>query len=108
MNTACDENNCQDIPQNQPPFKGTPGSTVRGGTGSRSYDSDGFPKTDRDWPHPDECGPGSGDHCHDWDRPEDGSPPLGPPKQQNPYRGDPRLPKEGDPPPPRGPNVPTP
>jgi hypothetical protein len=50
-----------DAPGNQPPFTGVPGSTVRGGTGSRTYGADGYPQTNRDLPHPDEKGPGSGD-----------------------------------------------
>jgi RHS repeat-associated protein len=102
--------NCavEDIPGNKPPFRGDPGSTVRGGTGSRTYGPDGYPETDRDLPHPDECGIGSGDHCHDWGRPPDGGPPIGPKGEPNPYRGNSRLPKPGDPPAPRGPNVPPP
>jgi RHS repeat-associated protein len=91
-----------DHPGSQPPFTGTPGSTVRGGTGSRTYGSDGYPETDRDWPHPDEAPPGNGDHCHDWGRPEGGGPPT------HEDRGPGRPPKPGDPPAPRGPNVPPP
>jgi RHS repeat-associated protein len=90
----------KDVTGNQPPFTGAPGSTVRGGTGSRTYGPDGYPQTDRDSPHPDEKGPGSGDHSHDWGRPEDGGPPT------HKDRGPPRPPNPNDPPPPRGPNVP--
>ena len=108
MNAGCNEEKCKDIPQNQPPFRGEPGSTVRGGTGSRTYGPDGYPGTDRDWPHPDEGPPGNDDHCHDWCRPPDGGPPIGPKGEPNPYRGNPRLPIPSDPPPPRGPNVPIP
>jgi RHS repeat-associated protein len=91
-----------DVPSNQPPFTGDPGSTVRGGTGSRTYGPDGYPQTDRDLPHPDEAGTGNDDHCHDWGRPPNGGPPT------NDDRGPPRVPQPGDPPPPRGPNVPPP
>jgi RHS repeat-associated protein len=91
-----------DAPSNQPPFTGAPGSTSRGGTGSRTYGPDGYPQTDRDLPHPDEAGIGSEDHCHDWGRPPDGSEPT------HEDRGPPRAPAPGDPPPPRGPNVPPP
>jgi RHS repeat-associated protein len=91
-----------DVEGNQPPFVGAPGSTVRGGTGSRTYGEDGYPARDRDLPHPDEKGCGSGDHCHDWGRPSD----EGPPTSKD--RGPPRPPRAGDPPEPRGPNVPPP
>jgi RHS repeat-associated protein len=91
-----------EAPGNQAPFKGEPDTTVRGGTQSRTYGPDGFPKTDRDLPHPDEAGIGAGDHCHDWGRPADGGPPTAA------DRGVSRLPQPGDPPPPRGPNVPPP
>ena len=91
-----------EAPGNQAPFKGDPGSTVRGGTQSRTYGPDGFPQTDRDLPHPDESGIGAGDHCHDWGRPAGGGPPTAA------DRGLSRLPQPGDPPPPRGPNVPPP
>jgi len=101
-NGKCTDGSCKDVPGNKPPFTGEPGSTVRGGTGSRTYGSDRYPRTDRDLPHPDECGIGSDDHCHDWGRPPDG----GPPTHQD--RGPPRPPKPGDPPAPRGPNVPPP
>ena len=95
-------------PGNNPPFTGTPGSTSVGGTGSRTYGPDGYPLTDRDLPHPGESGTGNKDHCHDWARPQDGGPPIGPPGQPNPYRGPSRDPQPGDPPAPRGPNVPPP
>lgn len=76
-----------DYPGNKPPYQGVPNSTVRGGTQSRTYDSDGYPLRDRDTPHPDEKGIGSEDHVHDWngrsheDRspgraPQDGDPPI--------------------------------
>lgn len=91
-----------DADGNKPPFTGVPGSTVRGGTGSRSYGPDGYPQTDRDLPHPDEKGVGSEDHCHDWCRSNPGEPP------RHGDRGPPRAPRPGDPPPPRGPNVPVP
>lgn len=91
-----------DVPTNPAPFTGTPNSTVRGGTQSRTYGPDGYPLTDRDLPHPDEAGPGREDHSHDWGRPAGG----GPPKDID--RGPPRAPVPGDPPPPRGPNVPPP
>ncbi len=91
-----------DCPTNKPEFRGVPGSTVRGGTGSRTYGPDGYPLIDRDWPHPDHASPGNGDHSHDWGRPADGSPPT------NADRGPSRSPAPGDPPPPRGPNVPPP
>lgn len=87
-------------PGNKPPFVGAPGTAVQGGTGSRSYGPDGYPETDRDTPHPDEAGVGSGDHSHDWGRPAGGGPPT------HNDRGPPRAPKPGDPPPPRGPNTP--
>ena len=89
-----------DVPGNKPPFTGEPGSTVRGGTGSRTYGPDGYPAKDRDLPHPDEAGIGSEDHCHDWCRPADGSRPT------HEDRGPGRLPEPSDPPAPRGPNVP--
>ncbi len=92
----------EDTPENQPPFTGVPGSTVRGGTGSRTYGDDGYPETDRDTGHPDEAGVGSGDHAHDWSRPDSGGPPT------HDDRGPGRLPRPGDPPLPRGPNVPPP
>jgi RHS repeat-associated protein len=95
-------NQINDVPSNQPPWTGDPGSTSRGGTGSRTYGPDGYPETDRDWPHPDHSPPGNGDHCHDWGRPSNGGPPT------NADRGPPRTPEHGDPPPPRGPNVPPP
>lgn len=91
-----------DADGNKIPFSGVPGSTVRGGTGSRTYGPDGYPQTDRDLPHPDEKGVGSEDHCHDWCRSSPGQPP------RSGDRGMPRPPKAGDPPPPRGPNVPPP
>jgi RHS repeat-associated protein len=91
-----------DCPGNKPPFTGAPGSTVRGGTGSRTYGDDGYPVRDRDWPHPDHAPPGNGDHSHDWDRPPGGGPPS------NGDRSPPRNPQPNDPPPPRGPNVPAP
>jgi RHS repeat-associated protein len=91
-----------DTENSQPPFTGAPGSTVRGGTGSRRYGEDGYPETDRDAPHPDEAGIGSEDHVHDWGRPPGG----GPPTSEN--RGPARPPQPGDPPPPRGANVPPP
>ena len=91
-----------DTPGNKTPWTGAPGSTVRGGTGSRTYGEDGYPATDRDWPHPDEGPPGNDDHCHDWGRPPNGGPPS------SGDRGPPRPPEPGDPPPPRGPNVPPP
>ena len=87
---------------NKPPFTGEPGSTSRGGTGSRTYGEDGYPETDRDIPHPDEAGCGNEDHCHDWGRPEGGGRPT------HEDRGPSRPPKPGDPPKPRGPNVPPP
>lgn len=99
---STDEPGYSDVEDNQPPFVGAPGSTVRGGTGSRTYGDDGYPVRDRDAPHPDEKGCGSGDHCHDWGRPNDGGPPT------NRDRGPPRPPQPGDPPAPRGPNVPPP
>ena len=89
-----------DIEDNKPPFTGRPGSTVRGGTGSRHYGDDGYPETDRDLPHPDHAPPGNGDHVHDWERPEDGGPPT------HEDRGPPREPRPDDPPEPRGPNTP--
>ncbi|HTV84823.1 MAG TPA: RHS repeat-associated core domain-containing protein, partial [Dyella sp.] len=91
-----------DVPGNKVPWTGAPGSTVRGGTGSRTYGPDGYPVTDRDLAHPDEAGIGSDDHCHDWGRPSDGGPPS------SGDRGPPREPQPGDPPQPRGPNVPPP
>jgi len=91
-----------DHPGNNPPFTGQPGSTVRGGTKTRTYGPDGYPETDRELGHPDEKGPGSEEHSHDWDRPEDG----GPPRSND--RGPPRPPRSDDPPSPRGPNVPPP
>jgi RHS repeat-associated protein len=91
-----------DTDASRPPFRGTPGSTVRGQTQSRTYGEDGFPRTDRDLGHPDEAGIGRGDHCHDWSRPEGGGPPTAA------DRGTSRLPTDGDPPPPRGPGVPPP
>lgn len=91
-----------DTDGNKPPFTGEPGSTVRGGTGSRTYGEDGYPETDRDTPHPDEKGTGNRDHVHDWGRPAGG----GPPRSED--RGPSRDPKPGDPPQPRGPNVPPP
>jgi RHS repeat-associated protein len=97
-----------DTSKSTPPFKGDPGSTVRGGTQSRTYGPDGYPATDRDTGHPDEAPPGNGDHSHDWGRPPDGGPPIGGSGQPNPYRGNGRTPQPGDPPVPRGPNVPPP
>jgi RHS repeat-associated protein len=91
-----------DTDRNQPPFRGEPGSTVRGGTGSRTYGDDGFPLTDRDTGHPDEAGIGSEDHVHDWGRPPDGGQPT------HEDRGPSREPRPGDPPLPRGPNIPPP
>jgi RHS repeat-associated protein len=88
------------VPGNRPPFQGVPGSTVQGGTGSRTYGPDGYPLTDRDLPHPDEAGIGSGDHSHDWGRPTGGGAPT------NEDRSNPRYPEPSDPPAPRGPNVP--
>jgi len=91
-----------DVPNSAPGFKGEPGSIVRGETQSTKYGDDGYPETQRDWPH------GGGpecereDHCHDWGRPEDGGRPS------NSDRGPPRLPQPGDPPAPRGPGVPPP
>jgi RHS repeat-associated protein len=83
-----------------PPFKGDPGSTVRGPTASREYGPDGYPLKDRDWPHgPGHPAPGNGDHSHDWGRPSDGGKPT------DVDRGPGRAPQTGDPPPPRGPNV---
>ncbi len=96
----------KDIPGNKPPFTGEPGSTERGGTGSRTYGPDGYPQTDREPGHPDEAGPGRDEHSHDWTRPADGGPPIAPGQNPNPYRGPARTPKPGDPPSPRGPNVP--
>ncbi|MGH6846354.1 MAG: RHS repeat-associated core domain-containing protein, partial [Methylocella sp.] len=96
----------KDIPGNKPPFKGDPGSTVRGGTGTRTYGPDGYPQTDREPGHPDEAGPGRDEHSHDWTRPEGGGPPVAPGQNPNPYRGPARAPQPGDPPSPRGPNVP--
>jgi RHS repeat-associated protein len=87
----------KDIDASKPPFRGEPGSTWRGRTQSRRYGPDGYPEVDRDWPHPDEAGIGSGDHVHDWGRPPDGAPPT------NADRGVSRLPAPEDPPPPRGP-----
>lgn len=84
------------------PWTGVPGSTAVGPGQSRKYGDDGYPEIDRDAPHPDHSAPGNGDHSHDWGRPADGSPPT------NSNRGPGRLPKPGDPPPPRGYNVPTP
>jgi RHS repeat-associated protein len=89
-----------DVPESTPPFRGNPDEIRRGGTQTREYGPDGYPKTDRDHPHPDEKGPGCGDHCHDWTRLPDGSPPT------HEERGPSRLPVPTDPPPPRGPNVP--
>ncbi|MBV6501492.1 MAG: hypothetical protein CJBNEKGG_04005 [Prosthecobacter sp.] len=97
-----------DTPGSTPPFRGEPGTTVRGGTQTREYGDDGYPLKDRDLPHPDEGPPGNGDHSHDWTRPPGGGPPIGPPGKPNPYRGPPREPQSGDPPCPRGPNVPPP
>jgi RHS repeat-associated protein len=97
-----------DIPGSTPPYRGSPGTTVRGGTQTREYGDDGYPLRDRDSPHPDEGYPGNDDHVHDWTRPEGGGPPNGPPGKPNPYRGPPREPQLGDPPCPRGPNVPPP
>lgn len=88
--------------EGKPSRTGEPGSTVRGTTGSRTYGEDGYPVRDRDTPHPDEAGCGSGDHCHDWGRPADGGPPTH--RDRSPGR----LPQPGDPPKPRGPNVPPP
>lgn len=88
-----------DTPQNKPPFTGDPDSTVRGGTGNGP---DGYPLTDRDLPHPNEKGIGNDDHCHDWGRPANGGPPT------DRDRGSSRAPRVGDPPLPRGPNVPAP
>lgn len=93
--------NSSHIP-NKPPFTSIPGTTVIGPPGSRTYGSDGYPETDRDWPHPEEAAPGCDDHCHDWGRPEDGGPPT------HEDRGPPRNPQPGDPPAPRGPYAPMP
>ena len=95
-------NGFSDSPGNTPPFRGPPCTTTRCGTQSREYGPDGYPKTDRDLPHPDEKGFGSQDHSHDWGRPSDGGPPT------HIDRGLPRPPTAGDPPLPRGPNVPPP
>jgi RHS repeat-associated protein len=95
-------------PGSTPPFQGEPGSTAVGGTQSTQYGPDGYPIIQRDGPHPGEPAPANGDHCHDWSRPTNGGPPKGPPNQPNPFRGPTRLPQPGDPPPPRGPNVPPP
>jgi RHS repeat-associated protein len=68
------------------PNRGTPGSTVTGPQGSRTYGPDGHPVTDRDPPHH-----GQGDHCHDYCPNSDGS---------FPNRGPQREPRPGEPPPP--------
>ncbi len=73
------------------PWRGEPGSTVFTPDGSRTYGPDGFPLTDRDFPHRGETGVGSGDHSHDTGRPSDGSEPKGK------DRGKSRLPRPGDP-----------
>lgn len=96
-----DNGGYSDVP-GKPSFEGAPNSTVRGATGSRTYGPDGYPLTDRDTPHPDEKGIGNGDHCHDWGRPPGGGTPS------NEDRSPSRLPQPGDPPLPRGPNVPVP
>ncbi|MEN0066046.1 MAG: polymorphic toxin-type HINT domain-containing protein, partial [Myxococcota bacterium] len=91
-----------DIDAASPPFRGDPGTTVRAKKQSRTYGDDGFPKTDRDLPHPGERGKGdvdvqgSVDHSHDWGRPADGGPPT------KTDRGPSRPPTDDDPPPPRG------
>lgn len=91
-----------DVEGNKAPWQGEPGSTVRAGMGSRTYGGDGYPVTDRERGHPDEDGCGSEEHCHDWGRPEGGG------KVTHGDRGPPRVPQPGDPPSPRGPNVPPP
>jgi RHS repeat-associated protein len=86
----------KDIDAQKPPFKGEPGSTVRGGKQTRRYGQDGFPQTDVDIGHDH----GSGKtHAHDWGRPKHG----GPPTAQD--RGKERPLGPGDPVPPR--NAPT-
>jgi hypothetical protein len=89
-------------PGNPVPRTAPPGSTVQGGTKSRTYGEDGYPHIDREFGHSDEKGVGSGEHPHDWGRPEGGGRPT------NADRGPPRPPRPGDPPSPRGPNVPPP
>ena len=91
-----------DSEDNKLPWRGEPGSTVRGGTQSTTYGNDGYAETQRDTPHPDEKGCGNGDHCHDIGRPENGGPPT------HRDRGPSRPPRPGDPPKPRGPNTPIP
>jgi RHS repeat-associated protein len=91
----------KDIPDKFPPPRGDPGSTVRGGEQTRRYGPDGYPDVDRDRPHPGDKPPGNADHAHDWTRPPGGGPPKGPKGEDNPYRGDHRVPKPDDPPPPR-------
>ena len=86
-----------DCPGSTPPFVGEAGTTVRGKTQTRTYGPDGYPTTDRDWPHADHAPPGNSDHVHDWGRPEGGGRPT------NDDRGPGRDPRPGDPPAPRGP-----
>lgn len=86
------ENPYGEYPGNRPPYTSTPGTTLRGGTQSRTYGPNGYPLIDRDLPHPDEKGLGNEDHSHDW---------SGPSHLQ---RGLSREPEPGDPPVPRGPN----
>ena len=72
----------------KPPPKGKPGETVVGKKQSRTYDENGNPKTDRDYPHGGGPKKEQQDHSHDWSSPTD--------------RGPARDPKPGDPPAPPG------
>uniref|UniRef100_UPI0009DC15F8 RHS repeat-associated core domain-containing protein n=1 Tax=Inquilinus limosus TaxID=171674 RepID=UPI0009DC15F8 len=89
-----------DLDVDSVPWRGKPGTTVRGRKTSAIYGDDGFPTKQRNLPHPNEKGIGNRDHVHDVGRPADGSPPTAK------DRSDPRDPEPGDPPAPRGYNKP--
>lgn len=80
-----------DIPDAYPPFKGEPGTTVRGERQTTRYGPDGYPETQSDPAHHGK----PGGEVHDWGRPADG----GPPTKDN--RGPSRPRRPDDPPAPR-------
>jgi hypothetical protein len=85
-------------PENSNPLQGEPGtcSECNNSKGKkkqrRHYGEDGYPDKDEDYDHAHGKGKNNSGspHVHDWDRPEDGSPPT------NENRGTARKPEEGE------------
>ncbi|MFT4925132.1 MAG: hypothetical protein ACI8WB_001222 [Phenylobacterium sp.] len=93
-NESTDNSFDTDNPKNSNPLQGEPGSCSECNNKNgnkkqkRHYGEDGFPAKDEDYDHSHKGV--KPPHVHDWDRPEDGSPPT------NENRGEARKPEPGE------------